>query len=97
MLHMDFISFLFNFQLTDEGGKSSIICEEEEEEEEGEDVNHESGKFTRHMIMNVASRGVELRKLLFVLTFLVLAAFSNWTALAYIHDFVGRFVVLLAY
>ncbi|VDK76831.1 unnamed protein product [Litomosoides sigmodontis] len=74
-------------KLTDEGSKSSIICEEEEG---GVDVNHGSGKFTRHLIMNVTSGGVELQKLLFVLTFLVLAAFSNWIALAYIHDFVGR-------
>ncbi|VBB29114.1 unnamed protein product [Acanthocheilonema viteae] len=77
--------------LTEEERKSSIICEEEEEEEEeDEDENHENGKFTRRLIMNMTAGGVELRKLLFVLTYLVLAAFSNWIALAYIHDFVGR-------
>ncbi|VDO21420.1 unnamed protein product [Brugia timori] len=74
--------------LTKEERKSNVICKEENEE--GEDENRESGKFVRHLIMNVTVGGVELRKLLFVLTFLVLAAFSNWIALAYIHDFVGR-------
>ncbi|VDN91953.1 unnamed protein product [Brugia pahangi] len=74
--------------LIKEERKSNVICEEENEE--GEDENRESGKFVRHLIMNVTVGGVELRKLLFVLTFLVLAAFSNWIALAYIHDFVGR-------
>lgn len=77
--------FFLHLQLTEEGRKSSAISEEEEEEE-GEDGNRESGKFTLHLIMNVTAGGVELRKLLFVLTFLVLAAFSNWIALAYIHD-----------
>ncbi|KHN74011.1 Putative phosphatidylcholine:ceramide cholinephosphotransferase 3 [Toxocara canis] len=32
----------------------------------------------------------ETYKLVVVITFLVFAAFSNWAALAYIHDFVGR-------
>uniref|UniRef100_A0A915AKQ5 Sphingomyelin synthase-like domain-containing protein n=1 Tax=Parascaris univalens TaxID=6257 RepID=A0A915AKQ5_PARUN len=32
----------------------------------------------------------ETHKLLVVIIFLVFAAFSNWAALAYIHDFVGR-------
>ncbi|EFO27916.2 hypothetical protein LOAG_00553 [Loa loa] len=77
-------------QIDKEGRKSSVICEEEEEKEKREDENRESGKFTRHLIMNVTAGRVELRKLLFVLTFLVLAAFNNLIALAYIHDFVGR-------
>jgi hypothetical protein len=34
---------------------------------------------------------VELHKLALVLVFLVIAALSNWMALAYIHDFIGRF------
>ncbi|KAM3723286.1 putative phosphatidylcholine:ceramide cholinephosphotransferase [Dirofilaria immitis] len=75
--------------LTEEGEENSVIYEEGEEEEE-EIGDRESGKFTRYPIMNVAGEGVVLRKLLFVLTFLLLAAFSNWVALAYIHDFVGR-------
>lgn len=33
---------------------------------------------------------VELHKLALVLVFLVIAALSNWMALAYIHDFIGR-------
>ncbi|MCP9258065.1 putative phosphatidylcholine:ceramide cholinephosphotransferase 3 [Dirofilaria immitis] len=72
--------------LTEEGEENSVIYEEGEEEEE-EIGDRESGKFTRYPIMNVAGEGVVLRKLLFVLTFLLLAAFSNWVALAYIHDF----------
>lgn len=62
--------------------------EEDEADDDGDD--RECGKLTRRLMMNETARGVQLRKLLFVLTFMVLAAFSNWIALAYIHDFVGR-------
>ncbi|VDO37749.1 unnamed protein product, partial [Onchocerca flexuosa] len=75
-------------KLTEEGKKSSVAYEEEEEEEEKKEYGN--GKFTHYLIMNVTGGRVELRKLLFVLTFLILAAFANWIALAYIHDFVGK-------
>uniref|UniRef100_A0A8R1TYR3 PAP2_C domain-containing protein n=1 Tax=Onchocerca volvulus TaxID=6282 RepID=A0A8R1TYR3_ONCVO len=80
--------FIFHLQLTQEEKKNSEAYEEEEEKEEEKEYGN--GKFTRYLIMNVTGGRVELRKLLFVLTFLTLAAFGNWIALAYIHDFVGR-------
>lgn len=85
--------FIFHLQLTQEEKKNSEAYEEEEEKEEEKEYGN--GKFTRYLIMNVTGGRVELRKLLFVLTFLTLAAFGNWIALAYIHDFVGRFVYKL--
>ncbi|KAL3120883.1 hypothetical protein niasHT_000930 [Heterodera trifolii] len=33
---------------------------------------------------------LEPQKLSFVLLFLVVAALSNWAALSYVHDFIGR-------
>ena len=33
-------------------------------------------------------------KLFLIINFLIIAAFSNWIALAYIHDFIGRFILL---
>lgn len=77
-------------QFTEEDEEEGRKVEEDEADDDGDD--RECGKLTRRLMMNETARGVQLRKLLFVLTFMVLAAFSNWIALAYIHDFVGRFV-----
>ncbi|KAI1731674.1 putative phosphatidylcholine:ceramide cholinephosphotransferase 3 [Ditylenchus destructor] len=40
--------------------------------------------------MGMSEIPLEPHKLAFVVVFLILAGFSNWIALAYIHDFVGR-------
>uniref|UniRef100_A0A915Q2E2 Sphingomyelin synthase-like domain-containing protein n=1 Tax=Setaria digitata TaxID=48799 RepID=A0A915Q2E2_9BILA len=58
-----------------------------EEEEYG---SRRNGKFTSHLIMTSTAGGIESRKLLFVLTWLLLAILSNCIVLAYIHDIVGR-------
>lgn len=43
-------------------------------------------------MMNSAEQfPVEPHKLATILIFLIISALSNWLALAYIHDFIGRF------
>ncbi|VDN38488.1 unnamed protein product [Gongylonema pulchrum] len=75
-------------QFSEEDEEEGRKVKEEDADEEAED--RECGKLTRRLMMSETAPRVEARKLLVVLTFMVLAAFSNWIALAYIHDFVGR-------
>uniref|UniRef100_A0A0N5ALY2 PAP2_C domain-containing protein n=1 Tax=Syphacia muris TaxID=451379 RepID=A0A0N5ALY2_9BILA len=57
-------------------------------DETSKDVRLETGViFQRNM---VTSAPHELHKIIFVIIFFLFAAFTNWAALAYIHDFVGR-------
>ncbi|VDN06810.1 unnamed protein product [Thelazia callipaeda] len=75
----------------EEGDKLSVVaCTCCQLNKEGDEGDNPTVRITYQLIMSESSIKIHLRKLLFVLTFMLIAAFSNWIALAYIHDFVGR-------